>query len=67
MKLLSFIGDSFTPMLPLLLFFFILTPLFSAPLSCFTSLLLFLAILYPLYPLSSALLFFYPCVVLILF
>ncbi|CAH7668973.1 hypothetical protein PPACK8108_LOCUS3527, partial [Phakopsora pachyrhizi] len=66
MKLLAFISDFFTPMLPLLLFFLFLTPLFSAPLSCFTSLLLFLAILYPHYPVSSALLFFYPCVVLIL-
>ncbi|CAH7677690.1 hypothetical protein PPACK8108_LOCUS12876 [Phakopsora pachyrhizi] len=48
MKLLAFIGDFFTPMIPLLLSFLFLTPLFSAPLSCYTSLLLFLAILYPL-------------------
>ncbi|CAH7681245.1 hypothetical protein PPACK8108_LOCUS13821, partial [Phakopsora pachyrhizi] len=54
MKLLAFIGDFFTPMLPLLLFFYsslhyslLLCP---APLSCSNVLLLFLIILYPLYP-----------------
>ncbi|CAH7667180.1 hypothetical protein PPACK8108_LOCUS1571, partial [Phakopsora pachyrhizi] len=64
MKCLAFIGDFFTPMLPLLLFF-ILTPLFSAPLSCST-VLLFLFNPYSLYPVSSALLSCYPCAVLIL-
>ncbi|CAH7681799.1 hypothetical protein PPACK8108_LOCUS14449 [Phakopsora pachyrhizi] len=68
MKFLAFVGDFFTPMLPLLLFFYsslhyslLLCPV---PLHCF---FFFLAILYPLYPVSSALLFFYPCAVLILF
>ncbi|CAH7690807.1 hypothetical protein PPACK8108_LOCUS26261, partial [Phakopsora pachyrhizi] len=40
MKLLAFIGDFFTPMLPSYCSF-ILTTLFSAPLSCSTVLLFF--------------------------
>ncbi|KAI8445225.1 hypothetical protein BY996DRAFT_7992442 [Phakopsora pachyrhizi] len=52
MKLLAFIGDFFTPMLPLLLFFYS---------SLLYSLLLCLAPLpQPLYPVPSALLSFYP-------
>ncbi|CAH7679332.1 hypothetical protein PPACK8108_LOCUS13287, partial [Phakopsora pachyrhizi] len=42
-KLLAFIGDLFTPMLPLLLFFY---P--HSTILCSTTLLLFLVILYPL-------------------
>ncbi|CAH7670894.1 hypothetical protein PPACK8108_LOCUS5641, partial [Phakopsora pachyrhizi] len=42
-KLLAFIGDFFTPMLPLLLFFY---P--HSTILCSTTLILFLVILYPL-------------------
>ncbi|CAH7688184.1 hypothetical protein PPACK8108_LOCUS23112, partial [Phakopsora pachyrhizi] len=47
MKLLAFIGDFFTPMLPSYCSF-ILTTLFSAPLSCFFFLILVHFILYTL-------------------
>ncbi|CAH7690454.1 hypothetical protein PPACK8108_LOCUS25806 [Phakopsora pachyrhizi] len=67
MKLLAFIGDFFTAMLPLLLFFYS-SLLYSlllclAPLFCF----FFFFNPYSLYPVSSALLSCYPCAVLILF
>ncbi|CAH7685494.1 hypothetical protein PPACK8108_LOCUS20030 [Phakopsora pachyrhizi] len=41
MKLLAFISDFFTPMLPSY-YSFILSPLYSSLLLCFTTLLLFL-------------------------